>query len=140
MRLIGSNTLHRKSGQAAFFVLCDENNAGRVSQENSKRVDFLTLRWVISLPAGAVGSLLLTLYLGPTPALSVGDGLASLGAEYPAGLCMGNSGGGGFAGRDAPALRQDGACLAKPLNLFIDGVQDLIVHIRSFRFVAILTG
>src|SRR5580692_6608824 len=76
------------------------------------------------------GGLLLALHFGPTPALSVGDGLASLGAQFSTGFLMGNSGGGGFAERGA--LRQDGARLAKSLNLFIDGVQDLVVHVRSF--------
>src|SRR5271170_7732511 len=57
---------------------------------------------------------------------------------------MGNSGGcsgGGFlADRRCAAPREDGARLAKPRNLCIDGVQDVVVQVRSFRSIARITG
>jgi hypothetical protein len=55
---------------------------------------------------------------------------------------MGNSSGGSglFAHRGCAAPREDGARLAKPRNLCIDGVQDVVVQVRSFRSIARITG
>ena len=95
------------------------------------------------LACGRRGSLLLALHFGPTLALSVGNGLAGLGTQFSTGLFMGNSGGssgGFFADRRCAAPREDGARLAKPRNLCIDGVQDVVVQVRSFRSIGRITG
>lgn len=120
-----------------FSVLFDENNARAFVNKILRLCIFLLCAGVLLACGRWSASLLLALRFGPTLALSVGDGLASLGAQFSTGLCMGNNGGsssGGevFADRRLAAPREDGAHLAKLRNLFIDGVQDVVVQVRSF--------